>query len=59
KENLPPQPGGDQLTVQSNLLPLDQLGKNSDTESAKNALRDWLDIDKQKEGPACTGKTQP
>ncbi|EDY0793552.1 phage portal protein, partial [Salmonella enterica subsp. diarizonae] len=56
---LPPQPGGDQLTVQSNLLPLDQLGKNSDTESAKNALRDWLDIDKQKEGPACTGKTQP
>ncbi|EMW9314803.1 phage portal protein [Salmonella enterica] len=59
KENLPPQPGGDQLTVQSNLLPLDQLGRANDTESAKNALRDWLGIDKQKEDPACTGKTQP
>lgn len=58
KENLPPQPGGDQLTVQSNLLPLDQLGRSDNTESAKNALRDWLGIDKQKEDPACTGKTQ-
>ncbi|HHR4725786.1 TPA: phage portal protein [Salmonella enterica] len=58
KENLPPQPGGDQLTVQSNLLPLDQLGRANDTESAKNALRDWLGIEKQKEDPACTGKTQ-
>lgn len=27
KENLPPLPGGDVLTVQSNLVPLDQLGK--------------------------------
>jgi len=27
KENLPSQPGGDVLTVQSNLVPLDQLGK--------------------------------
>lgn len=26
-ENLPPVPGGDVLTVQSNLLPLDMLGK--------------------------------
>ncbi|EJA8582521.1 phage portal protein [Salmonella enterica] len=59
KENLSPQPGGDQLTVQSNLLPLDQLGSVNNTESAKNALRDWLGIDKQKEDPACTGKTQP
>ncbi|EAW9117702.1 phage portal protein [Salmonella enterica subsp. enterica serovar Chandans] len=58
KENLPPHPGGDQLTVQSNLLPIDQLGKGSNTESAKNALRDWLGIDSQKEGPACTGKTR-
>ncbi|EBY9279808.1 TPA: phage portal protein [Salmonella enterica subsp. enterica serovar Denver] len=59
KENLPPQPGGDQLTVQSNLLPVDQLGKGNGTESAKNALREWLGIDEQKETPACTGKTQP
>lgn len=27
KENLPPEPGGDLLTVQSALVPLDQLGK--------------------------------
>lgn len=27
RENQPPMPGGDQLTVQSNLVPLDQLGK--------------------------------
>jgi HK97 family phage portal protein len=27
RENLPPEEGGDVLTVQSNLLPLDQLGK--------------------------------
>ena len=58
KENLSPQPGGDQLTVQSNLLPLDQLGKTADSESAKNALREWLGI-KSEETPACSGKTQP
>lgn len=27
KENLPPMPGGDTLTVQVNLIPIDQLGK--------------------------------
>jgi len=27
RENLPPMPGGDVLTVQSNLVPLDQLGR--------------------------------
>lgn len=27
RENMPPLPGGDMLTVQSNLLPLEQLGK--------------------------------
>ncbi|MCS5807640.1 hypothetical protein LNO89_05130 [Klebsiella pneumoniae subsp. pneumoniae] len=35
KENLQPKPGADQLTVQSNLLPMDQLGKSGDSESAK------------------------
>ncbi|MBZ7592598.1 phage portal protein, partial [Klebsiella oxytoca] len=50
--------GADQLTVQSNLLPIDQLGKSGDSESAKNALREWLGI-KSEETPECTGKTQP
>ena len=27
RENLPPKPGGDELTVQSNLVPISQLGK--------------------------------
>ncbi|MGO1079945.1 phage portal protein [Inquilinus sp. CA228] len=27
KENLPPEPGGEMLTVQSNMVPLDQLGR--------------------------------
>lgn len=58
KENLPPQSGGDQLTVQSNLLPLDQLGRGAESEAAKNALREWLGI-KSEETPECTGKTQP
>jgi len=30
-ENLPPLPGGDQLTVQSNLVPIDMLGKTQPT----------------------------
>ncbi|RCJ87733.1 phage portal protein, partial [Klebsiella pneumoniae] len=58
KENLQPKPGADQLTVQSNLLPIDQLGKSGDSELAKNALREWLGI-KSEETPECTGKTQP
>ncbi|ATA23527.1 phage portal protein [Brenneria goodwinii] len=58
KENLPPHSSGDQLTVQSNLLPLDQLGKTGDSEQAKNALREWLGI-KSEEKPECTGNTQP
>jgi len=46
-ENDPPMPGGDVLTVQSNLVPLDQLGKvpaASDT-SARDALLAWLGIE--------------
>jgi len=40
KENLPPADGGDVLTVQSNLIPLDMLGKtNTPTQSLKDALR--------------------
>lgn len=45
-ENDPPMPGGDVLTVQSNLLPLDQLGKQpaaADT-AARDAFVAWLGI---------------
>lgn len=42
KENLPSMPGGDVLTVQSNLVPLDQLGKQDAQETARNALKNWL-----------------
>ncbi|EHK72306.1 hypothetical protein PPL19_05185 [Pseudomonas psychrotolerans L19] len=41
-ENLPPIPGGDIYTVQSNLLPIDQLGQAQDGEQARSALAAWL-----------------
>lgn len=42
KENLPRMPGGDVLTVQSNLVPLDQLGKQNDGQAVRAALMNWL-----------------
>jgi len=46
KENLEPMPGGDVLTVQSNLVPLDMLGKtNTPTQALKDALRDFVKED--------------
>jgi len=42
KENLPSMPGGDILTVQSNLVPLDQLGQQTDGQAARAALMNWL-----------------
>lgn len=42
KENLPSMPGGDVLTVQSNLVPLDQLGKQNDEQTVRDALKAWL-----------------
>lgn len=42
KENMPAKAGGDILTVQSNLVPLDQLGKQSDGQAARAALQAWL-----------------
>lgn len=42
KENLPSMPGGDILTVQSNLVPLDQLGIQNDSQAARAALMNWL-----------------
>lgn len=41
-ENLPPIPGGDVYTVQSNLLPIDQLGQDQGGEQARSALAAWL-----------------
>lgn len=45
-ENDPPLPGGDELTVQSNLIPLTLLGKITNTaQTAKAALKSWLGIE--------------
>lgn len=42
-ENQPLIPGGDVYTVQSNLMPLDQLGQQrTDSEQARAALQNWL-----------------
>tara|TARA_R100001244_G_scaffold47793_2_gene42610 strand:- start:5459 stop:6766 length:1308 start_codon:yes stop_codon:yes gene_type:complete len=42
KENMPPMPGDDILTVQSNLVPLDQLGSAGASQNAREAFRAWL-----------------
>lgn len=46
KENLPSMPGDDFLTVQSNLVPLDMLGKASAgaDQQARSALINWLGL---------------
>lgn len=42
-DNRPAMPGADGLTVQSNLVPLEQLGRQQQgAEAARNALRQWL-----------------
>jgi HK97 family phage portal protein len=44
-ENRPPLEGGDELTVQSNLVPLRLLGKVVDAaKAAKNAILGWLEL---------------
>jgi HK97 family phage portal protein len=54
-ENDPPLPGGDELTVQSNLIPLTLLGKITNTaQAAKSSLLEWLGI-KQKEDDGSQG----
>jgi HK97 family phage portal protein len=52
-EELPPMPGGDVLTVQSNLVPLDQLGKvpASADRAAANAMLTWLGLDQTGAAP--------
>lgn len=47
KLNLSRIEGGDQLTVQSNLVPLDQLGDGGTEAAARNALRNWLGVSDQ------------
>jgi HK97 family phage portal protein len=47
-EEWPAQDGGDELTVQSNLIPLKLLGKITNTaQTAKSALLSWLGLDKE------------
>lgn len=54
-ENLPPMPGGDILTVQSAMVPLDQLGQTpSDAAAVRAALMNWLAAE-AKRGPAPAG----
>ena len=43
-ENLPRVEGGDVLTVQSNLVPIDMLGQTPDATGAQDALKQWLGI---------------
>lgn len=44
-ENDPPMDGGNELTVQSNLIPLTLLGKiTNSAQAAKSAVLDWLGI---------------
>jgi HK97 family phage portal protein len=48
-ENLPPVEGGDVLTVQSNLVPLDKLGEQPAGAAAADALKAWLGLNDTKE----------
>lgn len=43
-ENLPPVEGGDILTVQSNMISLDMLGKVPASDNVRDALKNWLDV---------------
>lgn len=42
-------PRGDQLTAQSNLLPLTQLGTTAPGANVQAAMRSWLGLDDTKE----------
>ncbi len=44
KENLPPIDGADELTAQSNLVPLNLLGAAGDSAGAREAMKNWLGI---------------
>lgn len=48
KLNLPHRPGTDQLTAQTNLAPLDQLGAGNETGQLRQAMQAFLGIGKDK-----------
>lgn len=55
-ENMPPIPGGDIFTVQSNLIPLEQLGKSpTDSEQMRSALQAWLQPTESGRNPGSSG----
>ncbi|KAG0752133.1 hypothetical protein G6F22_021972 [Rhizopus arrhizus] len=43
-EDEEPYAGGDIYTVQSNLMPVSQLGQQSSGEQAKESIRSWLGL---------------
>jgi HK97 family phage portal protein len=48
-ENLEPKGGNAaELTVQSNMLPINKLGEATDATAAQNALKNWLDASEEK-----------
>jgi HK97 family phage portal protein len=49
KLNLPARPGGDSLTAQTNLAPLETLGADTAGQRAQSAFLDWLGV-QQNEG---------
>lgn len=56
-DNRPPLPGGDVLTVQSNMTPLDKLGSipASDAQQLRAALRAFLEVKEPSNGPEAKG----
>jgi HK97 family phage portal protein len=52
-ENQDPFDGGEIFTVQSNLIPVDQLGQTKSADVARDALKLWLGVE-QKEPAQCT-----
>ena len=50
-DNMAPLAGGDQLTVQSNLVPIDQLGNAGGDAAVREAIRSWLGITERKDEP--------
>jgi HK97 family phage portal protein len=58
RESLPEIPDSDQLTVQSNLVPLEQLGQNpqqNDAQAVRNALRSFLGMEDDRAEPKAKG----
>lgn len=52
-DNMPSMPGGDDLTVQSNLVPIGNLGEQQQTaETVRNAMRTWLLDEREQERKA-------